>query len=390
MTMSNLKISLLFLCISLSVYSQKVDVEYKTMVADPDWDKERGRDISAMELSPDKKTLVIATSQGPLLVWNVATEKMIKKIDIDGYGAGPRVEYGRNGKYLLLQKTYYTDNNLNKDRTSKIDIIDIESGKVIFNKPAVHDATLSYDCKYVLTLAGPSVEIYDVVSGNLVRSIPVEEATNAVAISNDGKTVAVSHKLRKDDIADIPSIRDDKKTIKAVLKFRQGISFYDFSSGKRMKTCSDIFDAVYSMRYTEDGKRILVYNVANTKLQAGNEAGGRQGYVSQIDAVTGEVLRTIVPSQISEPDYKESPNNKYLGVSSAEIGVGKFLARLVPTVLIYDIETGDMIHKFEVNLGYFKDKAMITGTPMAFVFLPDNNTIWLNYGGKIAVWTLPK
>ena len=384
----------------MNVYAQKMDVEFKTMIADPRPGERGVWDISAMELSPDKKTLAIGVGQGPVLIWDVPGEKFVRAIDVDGYFAGCRIEYGRNGKYLLLQKTHYNDNNLNKDRTTKVEILDIESGKIIFNKPSVHDAFITYDCKNVLTLAGNNIDIYEISSGNLVRTIVVEDATNAVAVSNDGKTVAVSHKLRKDDIADIPTIRDDKKTIKTVLKFREGVSFYDFTTGKRIKTASDIFDIVYTLRYSEDGKRILVYNVANTKLQAeagGKHAvgrndgagrsggeGGRQGYISQIDASTGEVLRTIVSSMIAEPDYKESPNNKYLGVSSMDV-VGK----MVPTILIYDLEMGDLLHKFEVNVR-LREKGAISSNPPAFVFLPDNNTVWLNYGGKIAIWKLPK
>lgn len=391
--MKSLKIPLLLFFFIAHVYAQKIDVEYKTMVADPRPETKRILDISDMELSPDQKTLAIGRGQGPVLMWDVPGEKFIKAIEVDGYFAGPRIKYGQNGKYLLLQKMYYTDNNLNKDRSTKIDVLDIESGKVIFNKPDVHDAALTFDCKYVLTLSGNNVDIYELSSRNLVRTIVVEDATNALAVSNDGKTVAVSHKLRAGDIQDIPSIRDDKKTIKAVLKYRQGISFYDFESGKRMKTASDIFDIVFNMRYTQDGKRILVYNAANTKFQAeaggkhtvakNNDAGssggegGRQGYISQIDATTGEVLRTIVSSMIAEPDYKESNGNKYLGVSSIE---------KTPLILIYDMETGDLLNRFEVTIRLFKD---VAASPPAFVFLPDNKTVWLNHGGKIAIWKLP-
>ncbi len=365
---------LLSLSFIVQYQAQKLDVDVKMLQADPE--KEKGVwDISDMELSPDQKTLAIGTGRGPILIWDVPSEKYVKRIEVQDYFAGPRIEYSQNGKYLLLQKTYYTDNNLNKDRATKIDVVEIESGKVIFNKPAVHDAVISYDCKY----SGTSVEIFDLATGNSVRTITVEDATNALAISNDGNTVAVSHKLRKDDIDDIPSIRSDKKTIKSVLKFREGVSFYDFTSGKRIKTASDIFDIVYSIRYTADGKRLLVYNVANSKLQAqaGGSDGGRQGYISQIDATTCEVLRTIVSSMIAEPDYKESSDNKYLGVSSREAS---------PVVLLYDMEMGDLLHRFEVPIRLFKD---VAGNPPAFIFLPDNKTVWLNHAGKLAIWKLP-
>ena len=364
--------------VSFTAFAQKIDVEYKTMAADPE--AQRSKEISDMELSPDQKTLAIGQAQGPVLIWDVSTGKFLKRIEVEGYTFGPRIEFAQNGKYLLLQKGFVIDNNLNKDRQSKVEILDIESGKILFNSPKVHDAVISYDCKYILTLSGNNVDIFDIASGNLQRTIIVEDATNAVAISNDGKTVAVSHKLRKDDIADIPSIRDDKKTIKTVLKFREGVSFYDFTSGKRLKTCSDIFDVVYTLRYTADGNRILVYNAANTRLQAeaGGSQGGRQGYVSQINASTGEVMRTIVSSMVTEPDFKESADNKYLGVSSID-----FNPSLVPTVIIYDMEMGDVLYKFEVNIRLWKDWA---GNPASFIFLPDNKTIWLNSGGKLAIW----
>ena len=370
-------ISILFITSYFSV-AQKMNIEFRQITIEEGFNYA----LSSIDLLPDNKTAVIGTQTGVIFLWDITTEKVVKKFKVNDYTYGPRVKVSADGKYLLLQKQFLQDFNYNKDRKTNVEILDIESEKVVFTTADVNDAVLTADNKYVVTIKGENIEILDFSSGNKVRDIFIEGATNAIAVNKECTKIAVSHLLRAEDIADIPYIRDDKKTQKKVLKLRQGVSFYDFEKGTKIKTASDIFDVVYMLRYTKDEKRLLVYNVANTKLQE-QVAGGmgqRQGYVNQINTATGEVLRPIVSSLTPEPDFKESPDNKTLGVSSSEIQ-----GKMIQTLLLYDFDSGSLSQRFEINTRTFSEKA--SSLPVYFIFYPSGNKVLLSYaGGKLAVW----
>lgn len=358
--------------------AQKGDVKFRQIAIEEGFNYP----FSSIDLLPDNKTAVIGSQTGTIFLWDIITEKVVKQFKVNGYSYGPRIKVSEDGKYLQLQKQFLQDFHYNKDRKTNVEIIDIDNEKSIFTTPDVNDAVLTADSKFLLTINGENIDVFELASGNKVRSIYIEGATNAIAVNKECTQIAVSHLLRKEDIADIPSIRDDKKTQKAVLKYRQGVSFYDFEKGTKIKTASDIFDVVYSLRYTKDGKRLLVYNVASTKLQK-QVVGGmglRQGYINQVNTTTGEVLRPIVSSLTPEPDFKESPDNKFLGVSSSEIQ-----GNMVQTLLLYDIGSGVLLHRFEVNSRLFSEK--ISYLPIYFIFYPSENKVLLTYTrGKIAVW----
>ena len=358
--------------------AQKMNVEFRQVILEEGFNYP----FSSIDLLPDNKTAVIGSQTGKIYLWDITTEKVVKKLEVSGYSYGPRIKVSEDGKYLLLQKQFLQDFNYNKDRKTKVEILDIESGKIVFTTADVNDAVLTSDNKYVVTINGENTDVFELTSGNKVRSIYIEGATNAIAVNKECTQIAVSHLLRKEDIADIPYIRDDKKTQKTVLKFRQGVSFYDFERGTKIKTASDIFDVVYALKFTKDGKKLLVYNVANTKLQ-GQVRGGmglRQGYINQINTATCEVLRPIVSSLTPEPDFKESPDNKFLGVSSSEIQ-----GKMVQTLLLYDFNSGALVHRFEVNTRLLSEKG--STLPVYFIFYPADNKILLTYAaGTVAVW----
>jgi len=358
--------------------AQKGDIKFRQITIEDGFNYA----LSSIDLLPDNKTAVIGSQTGVIFLWDITTEKLVKKFTVSGYSYGPRIKVSEDGKYLQLQKQFLQDFHYNKDRKTNVEIIDIETEKSIFTTPDVNDAVLTPDSKFLLTINGENIDVFELATGNKVRSIYIEGATNAIAVNKECTQIAVSHLLRKEDIADIPSIRNDKKTQKAVLKYRQGVSFYDFQNGTKIKTASDIFDIVYSLRYTKDGSRLLVYNVASTKLQKQTTGGMglRQGYINQINTTTGEVLRPIVSSLTPEPDFKESPDNTLLGVSSSELQ-----GKMVQTLLLYDLNSGALLHRFEVNSHVFSEK--ISYLPLYFIFHPSEKKVILSYTrGQMAVW----
>src|ERR1041385_1350139 len=79
--------------------------------------------LSSIELSPDGKTLAVGTAGGPVILWDIESQKIARKIDVNDYKWGPYMTYSSDGKYLLLQQQFYTDWALNKDRPNRAEVL---------------------------------------------------------------------------------------------------------------------------------------------------------------------------------------------------------------------------------------------------------------------------
>lgn len=332
--------------------------------------------VSAIELSPDGVFLAIGTGQGPLYFWDWKKEEVIKTVDVGSYYAGPKLRFSPDGKYLLLQQQFYVDWNLNKDKPGRVEVLEVSSGKILFTNEVVHSASFSAGTQLV-TLQGNDVCVWDFVKGEKIRCQAIPNISNTVAVSPDGKMFAISKKPVAGDLTDIPSLRSDKTAQKEALKRREIVEFYDLEKFTKLRACTDVFDIVFSMRFSDDGQRLFVYNAPHTKLQTGTGTG-RQGYINKVIVSTGEVTRTIFSSLVAEPDYKENEDGSVFGNTSIEY---KFKG--IPTIILCNPETANPVSKFDVNV-------RIGETMMAdrtsFAFLPDGKTVVLGYGGKLALW----
>lgn len=335
--------------------------------------------VSAIELSPDKTFLAIATGKGPLYFWDWKKQEVINTIDVGDYYAGPKLRFSPDGKYLLQQQQFYTDWNLNKDKPGRVEVLEVSSGKILFTNEVVHSASFSTGTQLV-TLQGSDVCIWDFVKGEKIKCQTIPNISNTVAVSPDGKMFVVSKKPVAGDLTDIPSLRTDKTAQKEALKRREIVEFYDFENFKKLRACTDVFDIVFSMRFSDDGQRLFVYNAPHTKLQTGT---GRQGYINKVIVSTGEVTRAIFSSSIAEPDYKENADASLVGNTSVE-----FQPKMVPVILICDPNTARPLSVFEINvrLGEGIREGIKVADRTSFAFLPDGKTVVLGYGGKLAVW----
>lgn len=335
--------------------------------------------VSSIELSPDGAFLAIGTSQGPLYFWDWKTKEVTRTIDVGDYYAGPSLRFSPDGKYLMLQQQYFTDWNLNKDKPGRVEVVEVSSGKSLFVNASVHSASFAAGTK-LIALEGNDVCVYDFVKGEKVKCQTIANSSFTVAVSPDGKTFALSKKPVASDLTDIPSLRSDKTAQKEALKRREVVEFYDLEKFTKLRACTDVFDIVYSMRFSDDGQRLFVYNAPHTKLQTGT---GRQGYINRIIVSTGEVTRAIYSTSVTEPDFKENANTAIVGNTSVEMQ-----PKIVPVILLCDAATARPLKVFEINVRLgegIREGILITGRT-SFSFLPDNKTVVVGYGGKLALW----
>lgn len=372
------------LFVTFSVFSQGIDHDYELIEFKPPETNRKLVMTSCMELSPDGNSVAMSTEQGgPLVIWDWKNKKVAKEYDVSGYYAGPVITYSPNGKYMLLEQQFFLDFKPNKDKPIKVEVLDLETGKIIFRKKDVNDAAFMGGGDQVAVLKGDDLKVYllDKSSGSKdsegdfggkeKKKLKVEDAKNAFAVSPKGDVLAVARKITSKDIKNIATLRTDKKAQKYALKFKYVVDFYDAESLKLKYTSDDAFDIIFNMKFTRDGEDVIVFSKAHTKMEAGT-----QGFINLLDSKSGELKRAMFNSYAPMPDYKENSDKSFMGVVSVE---GQLFS--AGSINWFNYETGRTVSKFDVDLRF--GEMLGSNGRTYFVFLPDGR-ILSSYGNKLA------
>lgn len=106
----------------------------------------------------------------------------------------------------------------------------------------------------VLTLDKDGVKFVDLATGASSNARSLERTGNAIAASMDGQRFAVAHRPTKAEVEALPSVRNDKDAIKRGVKQGQIVVVYDMATLKPLYTLPELFDKVFRLEYSRDGK----------------------------------------------------------------------------------------------------------------------------------------
>lgn len=292
--------------------------------------------IIDLEALPDGHTVLASCAKGsPLLLIDTAGWRVIRTFPVNGFTDGAHLTLSPDGRYAVLREEFRFDSDPDRDQETRTAVLDLASGALVVDIPKAHDAVLTPDATLLVALTGGGLQVHP-LGGGTVREIPVPMAANAIAIAPDGDLLAVSHRPTVPELAQVPSLRADKKAVKPALKYRQLVSLWSLAKGERLRTVPEIYDVVQAMRFTADGARLLVYSVPDTRWQAGTGGGGiiRIGRVEQVDVASCAPLRAACMSRMNGPRLAVSPDGTTLALSSTE---GRNKRQLV----LFDLATGD-------------------------------------------------
>jgi len=339
--------------------------------------------VCGLDITPDGKYLAVSCVQDfPLAIFDWEKEQLVGEYNVGNWYAGSSVKFSRDGKYVLLNQLYYIDFAINKDREVNFEVIESATGKVIKRFDAYHAVSFTPDSKFAVSLTGEEVAFWDLSSGKKKKSFHVQKASNGLAISPDGRTIAISHKFSEKELKNQPRYKKDKKALKHAMKYKQKISVYDASTFEYKYTVAEYYDIVYKLEYSSDGNTLFCLQIPHLKAQT--LAASRQTYIATINGKTGEPSRKGFTSQADyEPDFKLSHDGKLFGVVSKG---ARFLE-----LHIYDFETGRMVRRFEQSYRLFEknDGGMIVAdSRTSFVFLPGDKTIVMTMGNHLIYWNL--
>jgi WD40 repeat protein len=361
-----------------SAYSQGTNYDYEKIQIG-----EVKNMLAWLALHPDGKTMAVTSPQSfPLYMYDLENKQVKNEFDVGNWYAGSRAKFSKNGKYLMLQQLFYMDYAPNKDREVNFEVMEVATGKSMLNFGDYHDAKITPDEKYLVTLSGGDrVAIHDIETRKELRSFVVPGATNSVAVSADGKLIAVSHKPYMPDLKNNPAYINNKKQQPILEKYKQQISVFDYNTFEKLYTIDAFYDLIYLLDYSDDGQYLFIYSIPHEKLQGPN---GKKSYVEVVNAKTGEPLRQSFGSLANyEPDFKLSNNGKYFGIIS--------LSKMYPELHIYDFESNELLKRFELSYRLFeksKEGEFPTDGRGSFIFLPGDEEVLIVFGNRVIKWKM--
>ncbi|BBE16828.1 hypothetical protein AQPE_0975 [Aquipluma nitroreducens] len=335
-------------------------------------------ELSGMAISPDQKIIAISFSKSePILMVDWQSRKISKEINAGKWNSGSRINYSANGKYLIAQEIRFSDFSQNKDRTIDYEIIDPESGSSVKTFNNVQDVTVSADGKKAISLNNDEITFWNLPSGEKMKSFSIAGATNAVAISPDGKTLAVSQLVDGSEFKS--QFKKDKKGLKNAVKFKQVVGLYNADNGAKIKTIGEFYDLIYNLSFLPGEDILLVYQTPDIRIQVNNK---KLSYVNLIDMAKQEPMRKGFTSMsITQPDLKISTDKKLFAINSK--------GNRFQEMHLYNYETGELEKRFELANRLFEKsdgERIINSSRPAFVFLPENQSILIAMGNQLIKW----
>ncbi len=337
---------------------------------------------SWIDLAPDGRTIGLSSTQGfPYRRFSMDDLENVTNTAVGSWHAGSRARYSGKGNFVALQQLYYLDFAPNKDRPVKYEVYELAGGQRMLSLEDVYSASLAPDEKDLFVVDKDGVASIDVKTGER-SAIALKRTGNAIAISTDGSKVAVAHRPTEAELEKIPSIRSDKKAIKAALKLGQIVVVYDRNSMQPVHMLPELFDKVFRLEYSPDGRDLWIHAKPHSR-RSGNP-NPYQSYVDVADAKTGEMRRTSFPSLAPyEPDFRISPDGGLFAIGSIS---GKFME-----VHVYDRNTNAMMYRFVLSYRLFDKMASKGEFPsdgrLSFVFLPDGRNMLMTFGNRLIKWT---
>jgi hypothetical protein len=335
-------------------------------------------ELSGIAISPNQNTIAIsAKKSAKISMVDWSTRKVTSEINTVNWNSGSIIRFSDGGKYLLLQEIAYTDFSQNKNRSIDFEIIDSNTGNSIKKFTKVQDVVISANEKLAISLTSNEVTFWSLPSGSKEKSFSITGAGNAIALSADSKTVAVSETVNAADFKN--QFKKDKKGLKNAVTYKQLVSLWNADSGKKIKTIGEFYDVIYNLEFLSQSDILFVYQTPDIRIQANNK---KLSYVNLIDVVKMEPLRLGFTSMsTAQPELKISNDKMLFAINSK--------GNRFQEMHLYNFETGTLEKRFELGHRFFEKvdgEKLISDSHPSFIFLPGDHSILVAMGNQLVVW----
>ncbi len=379
--MRNLLI-LFFLVISIVDLCAQGNLQYTRHDINSD---ARFRFSDIARLPETHKYYVTPSGNNPAYLINGDTYAIESTQDVGTYPLGARTTLSRTGKYVMIQSLTYLEYKL-KNRETYLVVVDPLSGKILLNLSKVNDACFHPNEEEVWYLSDGMVRSVSLATRKDIEVFKFPGATNCLALSPDGKYLALSHKPTKEFLDSYVTRKGQKNNYKIYEKFRQCISVFNTSDLSLAHLASEMVDIPYVLEYSPKGDFLLCYSQPHDKLTSTTTAGNTD-YISKIDAATGIVLNEgFVSNSLYEPDLEFSNSHDYLAIVTIN-------RTKLPEVWVCDFGSAGIVARFECGkntLGEaMKNELKADASRVGVAFTADDRNMLITYGSILLNWTIP-
>ena len=342
------------------------------------------------ELSPDGRTIAISgTGSYPLLLVDAQSLTLQRSIDVGDWKAGSRASFNVEGKLLLLEEIEYLGHSSDDPQPHRFAVVDLHSGVMLVKDQRAYACALSADGRSLYSVNDDGVLATDLLTGTQESMPGMGRKGTAMAVSPQGDRIAVAHRPTVEELTSIPSVRNDKKVIKAAQKAGQVVVSYDLVTGRPVATVAELFDKIFRVEYSPGGKELWIHARPGTHKSANPDRS--LSYVDVADPTTGVMGRASFPSHaIYEPTFCADPKNLLFAMGSQK---GWKLE-----VHVYDRGSSSMLGRFVIDERLFlhqkENEEKWSDARTSFVILAGGGDgshpggrLLMTFGSKLIEWT---
>jgi len=306
--------------------------------------------VYSVAFSPDGLYAVAVGDFGAPRLWEVSTGKIVGKFH--GGLVFNSVVFSPDGQFILTDGARGTC-TLWEIATGK-KVIDF-GGKSIAEE--VSQVALSPDGKFILSRAGKALRLWDITSGQVVRTFKGDHGGDAIAFSPNSKFIlSGGEKIKLWDVFTGKEIREfnggrwsfkrHKKAVTSVIFSPDGklamtgsndniINLWDVSTGEGHLTLEGFTKWVSSVVFSPDGKFILT--------------GSQKDKIKLWDTETGQMVREFQKESWGQGSVAITPDGK-LAVSGDNT-MNSGVVTTTDDLHVWDISTGKEIRKLHGHSG---------------------------------------
>jgi WD40 repeat protein len=299
--------------------------------------------ITSVRFTPDGKSLVSASFNGTVVLWNLETGKQAWKHDFDIEGTGVNytishilaMELSPDGSTIAASYThsYIVNNRLKKGDDDRIALLDAKDGRelrlLVGSTARALRFAFSGDGR-LLASGGPdgTTRLWEVSTGQEVRAIESPRSISALSFAPDGKLLAVGQ-------ASPNSIG---------LVSAPDLLLFNVDSGELVRKLRVQSSYVIDAAFSHDGGLFAV-------------AGLMPAEVMLLDPRTWQPVKSLKDQQMNTHKISFSPNGRLLAAGEAWKGNGR--------ISVWDTETKENPRSYTLQSGVATISFSPDGTTLA-------------------------